>query len=509
MPRPHGARQTPDMSSPRVALSAFLPLACWLAVVAPLTVWAWSLGTIAAIAFAVATSILWATGARAAALWVRSVQQPRPSDAPHHDPAPLRVALLFCVADDFDAAAVAVSMRQDVDVDTVILDDSRDPRSRSDIDRFARESGCRVVRRSDRTGFKAGNLNHGLRVLRGSYDAYVVCDSDVVLPPGFVRVCAAELADPTVAVAQAAPVAAPGRTAFARYFGPLLATHLAVTRRGRAGHGVTAFLGRGALLRAAALDDVGGVPEVVAEDLALTVALRRRGWRLVDADIAFTEDFPVDYRAFRTQLRKTAEGAVEFLRRPAVRGLPVREAIDVVGETALVPGAALAGATSIVSGAALAAGGTVPPLWALVLSALSGLMPLLPEAVRRARSRRLAAGVTFAIAAGALYASTMFVVVAAVVGGLLGRRAVFRVTPKRAGSLGVRQRIDLFRAELLVVPLLAGGAVVASGSVCAAGGVAWPLALAVAFAVPVVVPDTPARRHVVSREGDAIGHLAA
>ncbi|CAN7193254.1 hypothetical protein LJR045_000522 [Microbacterium sp. LjRoot45] len=135
-------------------------------------------------------------------------------------------------------------------------------------------------------------------------------------------------------------------------------------------------------------------------------------------------------------------------------------------------------------------------------------MPLLPEAVRRARSRRLAAGVTFAIAAGALYASTMFVVVAAVVGGLLGRRAVFRVTPKRAVSLGVRQRIDLFRAELLVVPLLAGGAVVASGSVWAAGGVAWPLALAVAFAVPVVVPAHPARWHVVSHEGDAIGHLA-
>ncbi|CAN7193109.1 glycosyltransferase [Microbacterium sp. LjRoot45] len=269
------------MSSPRVAPSASFPLACWLAVMAPLTVWAWSLGTIAAIAFTVATSILWATGVRSAALWVRSVRQrARRAHAPHHDPAPLRVALLFCVA-DVDAAAVSVSMRQDVDVDTVILDDSRDPRSRSDIDRFARESGCRVVRRSNRTGFKAGNLNHALRVLRGSYDAYVVCDSDVVLPPGFVRVCAAELADPTVAVAQAAPVAALGRTAFARYFGPLLATHLAVTRRGRAGDGVSAFLGRGALLRAAALDDVGGVPEVVAEDLALTVALRRRGWRLV------------------------------------------------------------------------------------------------------------------------------------------------------------------------------------------------------------------------------------
>jgi cellulose synthase/poly-beta-1,6-N-acetylglucosamine synthase-like glycosyltransferase len=488
----------------RVALSTPLALVAWLVLAVPVVAGAAARGSAEAAVFAAATLILWATGLRSAAVWLRATaRMPRPQVPSIVDPAapPLRVALLFCVCDDTDLSALAASMRQDMPVETVILDDSRDPDERRRVDAFAQAHGCRVIRRTDRTGYKAGNLTHGVAVLRGRVDAYLVCDSDVVLPPHLARVCAAAFDDPTVAVAQASPGAGAGRSRFARYFGPLLATHLDVTRRGRGAQGVTVFLGRGALVRATAIDDVGGFPAAVAEDLAMTAALRRRGWRLVDVDAEFTEDYPLDYRAFRTQLRKTAEGAVEFLRRPArLRGVPAREALDLVVETALLPLGALAGAAALVSGAALAAAGTPPPLWTVVVSGASALVPLLPEALRRAREQRAAAGIAFAVIAGALYSSTMFVVLIAVLGGMAGRRAVFWITPKRPRRLGIRERLELLRPEAVLVPLLMLAAVLVARAPMAAAAVLGPGLLALAFSAPLLARPRHARPPVSARE---------
>jgi heme exporter protein D len=470
----------------RPSVSTLLVVSVWVVLVGGVVVWAAGVGSPAAYAFCVAAPLLWMTGMRALALWLRAGLLPATAEPGDGSAPALRVALLFCVADDADVRSVEQSARQDVGVDVVVLDDSRDPAVTARLAAAAAAHGWTVIRRSERRGFKAGNLNHGLGVMRGRYDAYALCDSDVVLPSDFVRRTSLSLADPTVAVVQAQPVARRGDTWFARYFGPLLDSHLSVTRRGREAAGVVAFLGRGALIRAAALDDVGGVPETVAEDLALTVSLRRRGWRLVNTDVEFSEDYPIDYRSFRTQMRKTAEGAVEFLRghvrRERRRGLPGREACDLLLETALLPVTAVAGVVALVSGAALAAGGYPPPVGVAVASALAALAPLLPEAVRRGRARGVAAGAVFLVVAGALYASTMFVVLSAVLRTLAGRRAVFRITPKRAARPA--QLLGMLQPELVLVPAVAGLAVLVSGAPVSALAPVGALALALAFTVP-------------------------
>lgn len=474
-----------------------LALGVWLALVVALVSWVVPLGTPAAIAFGVAAPLLWITGLRSLALWSRaraaaSRAATVASTVSPVSPASLRVALLYCVADDLDLAAISASGDQDLAVDVVVLDDSHEAATREAVDAAAAANGWTVVRRTDRRGFKAGNLNHGLSVLRGRHDAYVLCDSDVVLPGDFVRRSLPALTDPTVAVVQGLPTARPGATWFSRYFGALLRTHVSVTRAGREASGVVTLLGRGALVRAAALHDVGGVPETVAEDLALTVALRRRGWRLVNIDLEFAEDYPVDYRSFRTQLRKTTEGAVEFLRlhvrgrrQRRMRGIPVGEARDLVFEAALVPLTALAGAVALIAGTVLAAAGTFPPLWAGLVSGLAAAAPLLPEAIRRIRVRGLAAGMVFVGVGSALYASTMYVVLAAVLRVLLGRRAVFWITPKRAA--GRDQVWAMLRAEVVLVPVLAAAAMLCSGAAAAAIAPVGALALALAFAAPAVV----------------------
>jgi hypothetical protein len=453
----------------RPSVSTLLVVSVWVVLVGGVVVWAAGVGSPAAYAFCVAAPLLWMTGMRALALWLRAGLLPATAEPGDGSAPALRVALLFCVADDADVRSVEQSARQDVGVDVVVLDDSRDPAVTARLAAAAAAHGWTVIRRSERRGFKAGNLNHGLGVMRGRYDAYALCDSDVVLPSDFVRRTSLSLADPTVAVVQAQPVARRGDTWFARYFGPLLDSHLSVTRRGREAAGVVAFLGRGALIRAAALDDVGGVPETVAEDLALTVSLRRRGWRLVNTDVEFSEDYPIDYRSFRTQMRKTAEGAVEFLRghvrRERRRGLPGREACDLLLETALLPVTAVAGVVALVSGAALAAGGYPPPVGVAVASALAAL-----------------AGAVFLVVAGALYASTMFVVLSAVLRTLAGRRAVFRITPKRAARPA--QLLGMLQPELVLVPAVAGLAVLVSGAPVSALAPVGALALVLAFTVP-------------------------
>lgn len=462
-----------------IALPTILAVIVWVGLVAGLAL---SLPmTPAAVVFGIAVPLLWMTGLRAAAVWLRS-RLPRREAAVFADPGG-RVALLYCVADDADLGAIAQSMRQDVPVETIILDDGRDPAIRAQIDLFAAQHGCRILRRADRRGFKAGNLNHALGQLRGQYEAYVICDSDVILPPHFVSSCRPALADPSVAVVQALPVARSGQTRFASYFGPLLRTHVAVTRAGREAAGTVAFIGRGALVRAAALDDVGGVPEAVTEDLALSVALRARGWRLVNAPVEFAEDYPIDYRAFRTQMRKTAEGAVEFLRRPRrLRFLPPAEARDFLLETALVPASALAGVTALLAGVTLAAQGTPPPLWAGVLGMLCVLMPLLPETMRRVREQSMRAGLAFAVLAGSLYASTMLVVLAAVLRALGTGRAVFWITPKSAAGPGAV--LATLRPELILLPLLIIAAALLGGSPLFALAPLGPALLALAFALP-------------------------
>ena len=495
-----GTRGGPASGRGAAKLTSAAAGLAWLVLVALLAAQVGGTGA-AGIAFSAATALLWVSGLRTAALWARSAlgrresaATGRPASAPGRADD-LRIALVYCVADDVDLGAIAVSMSQDADVDTVILDDSHDPSTRALIDAFAAAHGCRVLRRGDRRDFKAGNINHGFTALRGEYDAYVMCDSDVVLPPEFARTCAEAFADPRVAVAQAAPDARHGRTWFSRYFGPLLGTHIGVTRRGREAHGVVAFLGRGAMVRAAAVDDVGGFPAAVAEDLAFTIALRRRGWRLVNVDLTFREDYPVDYRSFRTQVRKTTEGAIEFLRRPgSLRGLALVEKLDVLVDVSLVPLTALAGVASLLAGSALAALGSAPPAWAIALTALSALAPLLPEAVARARRNSAASGMLFVVVGGALYASSMFVVLGAVLRTLVGGRAVFWITPKTPQPLGVRQGLAQLRPALVIAPPLMIVTAAVSGMPLSAAGLLWPLLVSVAFLLPAV-----ARRPVSGR----------
>lgn len=127
---------------------------------------------------------------------------------------------------------------------TVILDDSKDAGSRDHIDRVAAELHARVLRRGDRSGYKAGNLNHALGLLQDDFDYVAVLDSDSRLPPEFITRALQEFATAAdIGIVQAAHRAAPARTPFTREFAELLGTHIAVTQSARAAAGFSAYMG--------------------------------------------------------------------------------------------------------------------------------------------------------------------------------------------------------------------------------------------------------------------------
>jgi Glycosyltransferase like family 2 len=415
----------------------------------------------ALVVFGVASGILWLGGVRYLLMWASGRMWHGPVRVTREDPqlAAARVALLSCAADDFNPEALRRSIAQRRDVTVVILDDSKSEAGKHAVDLFAAETGAEVLRRADRRGFKAGNLNSGIERIRSRFDYVVLLDSDDVLPDDFVERALGYFArDPRVGIVQARHVAWRGDSAFTAQFSGLLGTHIDLTQRARSAAGFSMFMGRGAMISLDAYRAAGGIPELVMEDVAFSLEVHRAGYRIAYApEIVCTEDYPVDYAAFRSQHRKLVEGTTEFVRRSWRRIVGSRmrwyEKLDLLFEQLMIPFGAVVGLALLAAGVTLfAAGDDVrAPLWVAAVTALSIAAPLLPEGARLLRREGLGSSVRFLVLATALYGSVLVLTVRAAAKVLLGRGATFRVTPKTRGAGGRFAVARMLRAELGVV----------------------------------------------------------
>ncbi|MBF4463289.1 MULTISPECIES: glycosyltransferase [unclassified Rathayibacter] len=408
------------------------------------------------------------------------------------------VVLLSCAADDFNPRALRASMNQTHPrVSTVILDDSKDERVRAEIDSFAARTGARVVRRARRTGFKAGNLNDFL--LRGIDEEYVVVvDSDEVLPPDFVRRALDHAVHRARSGVRVGVVQGRHRTlrrvsGFADEFGALLETHVRVTQLVRSRFGFSHFMGRGALISTECLRATRGFPEVVAEDLAFSIEATAQGFEIVYApELVSTEEFPIDYFAFKKQHGKAAEGSVEIVRQylaPVLRSsLRPWQKADLLLEVLSAPlGAALSALLLVFSAIASSSGEDVLPSWAGAAIGLGGLLPLLPEALRRLSRGEVRSAAVFLLRALVLYASVLWTTAAAVWRVVGGGGARFTITPKtRNTSQSASFRNDVVAALVLsgLSVVVCGSALPALGFLVAAGCAVYLGARSGAWAIP-------------------------
>ncbi|MDR7385712.1 glycosyltransferase family 2 protein [Promicromonospora iranensis] len=515
-PHPDGSRPRPrhgeNVPGPLATLGPALALAvswtvlsaaAWLVLVSatrPASPLTWTTTTLAATAIAAA----WLVGIRAAVLLVAATRRSHPSVGrrariPRPELDDLVVALLYTTADDFRADVVERSMRQTHPrTRTVVLDDSRGAGTRAAVDAVVSRTeaaagtvgAVQVVRRTDRRGFKAGNINNYLRHHADDVDAVVIIDADQEIGPDFVRTALHHLhAIPQVAVVQGAIRSRRGETRFVRDFRRMFDTHLRAVSAGRARFDMATFAGRGALLDVRALRDVGGLPEVVTEDAALTLELARRGRtvRYVPGLVS-VEDAPTDYTAFTTQFGKFTEGAMQLLGRD--RGLlfdarlrPARR-LDVFLDLV----SPLVGAVMLVSlfGFALAAAAERMPGIPVPLGASLGILgsvPLLPEAIRSVRRGGPVTAALFLLRGGLLYASVAIVTLRAVLRVGLGIRARFVVTPKNSDRAGLRTVVRRRRPELAAAAASVLVAVLMTGTVAPAGAFCVVAATAVGYSL--------------------------
>lgn len=375
--------------------------------------------------------------------WQRALRCEDPKGTP-------RFLLLYCTYNDFDADSLLASMRQDYpSCATVILDDSTKEEYKRQVDEFARAHGAEVVRRPDRTHYKAGNLNHYLRG-REDYDYFVVLDADEVIPPDFVRsVYRYFAASPRVGAVQARHAAKEGDNAFSSLLGMSVESNGKTAQAVKNFYGANALLGHGMAISRPCYEKTGGFPPVVAEDISFAVHIRDAGFETVYApDVLCYESFPSDYVSLKKRQCKWTQGNLEYMQRYGRDILRARmrwfEKLDLMLSHYMLPLTPCLSFLLVLCNILLGFFDYAVVRHSVFIYSLMTLFllsPLLPDVFVYGRTRQRWRLVPYFALNIVTYASMAPMMLSTVVQGLCGRRAVFHVTPKDSRSFSFREGI--------------------------------------------------------------------
>jgi hypothetical protein len=174
------------------------------------------------------------------------------------------------------------------------------------------------MHRSDRTGFKAGALDAGLKVAKG--DLIAVFDADFLPQPDFLlEVVPHFVTDARVGMVQARwGHLNRAHSLLTKTQALMLDGHHLVENRARAAAGwLFNFSGTGGIWRKAAIQSSGGWQhDTITEDLDLSYRAQLAGWKFVYRENVVTPaELPEDVSAFRAQQFRWAKGTVQCARK--------------------------------------------------------------------------------------------------------------------------------------------------------------------------------------------------
>jgi cellulose synthase/poly-beta-1,6-N-acetylglucosamine synthase-like glycosyltransferase len=180
-----------------------------------------------------------------------------------------------------------------------------------------------ILRRNERTGFKAGNLAFGLKHSEAPYVA--IFDADFVPPADFLRrIVPALVADSELAFVQARWTHANRNLNWlTRAQGLLLDAHFAVEQEGRFRAGLPiSFNGTAGVWRREAIENAGGwTGDTLTEDLDLSMRCMLKGWRAAFLkDVEVPGELPETAAAWRAQQARWTKGHAQCARKllPAI-----------------------------------------------------------------------------------------------------------------------------------------------------------------------------------------------
>ena len=202
-----------------------------------------------------------------------------------------------------------------------VLDDSTDP-TRKIVDSAAAVWRARgldivVIRRTQRTGYKAGALANGLKRAKGSFVA--VFDADFVPEPDFLIQTMPHFQDPQVGMVQTKwAFFNAGYSWLTRLQSLLLSAHFNVEHEVRFSRGLFFnFNGTAGVWRKNAIETAGGwSSDTVTEDLDLSYRAQMGGWRFVYLnDVVTPSELPATLSDFRRQQERWGKGAIQTARK--------------------------------------------------------------------------------------------------------------------------------------------------------------------------------------------------
>ena len=379
-----------------------------------------------------------------------------------------KVLLLYCTCNDFDGESLARSMRQDyADTETVILDDSSKEEFKTAVDRFAARHGVRVVRRENRAGFKAGNINHFLlsdEVKNSDYRYAVILDSDEIVPENFVTECLKYFAAyENAGIVQANHIATRNRNFFMKLFHIGVNSHWPTYQTMKNRYGFSSMLGHGAMIRRECYEAAGGFPDLVAEDLCLSIEMRNCGYYVVFApSIVCEEEYPVDYVAFKKRHSKWTQGNLEFIKKYTKKIFSSKmawyEKMDIVLFTYNLPLTAIFAFYILLNITFMPALGidigALYPVWMIVPTAVFFFSPMLNDVFTWIFRINIFRFLLYLVGVVVLYGSMLFTSLVSALLGMFGKKAKFIVTPKNSKNRGFLQALRIQYKELLFAAVI-------------------------------------------------------
>ena len=224
------------------------------------------------------------------------------------------------VADRLIAAVCAIDYPREL-LEIQVLDDSTDETrgiAEAAVRRFAAEGiDIKYLHRTDRSGYKAGALEAGLRHARGEFVG--IFDADFLPTSDFLRRLMPHFAEPKIGMVQARwGHINQDYSLLTKIQSILLDGHFVLEHGGRYRAGrFFNFNGTAGVWRRAAIDDAGGWQhDTLTEDLDLSYRAQLRGWRFVFlSDLIAPAEVPVEMNAFKSQQHRWAKGSIQTCRK--------------------------------------------------------------------------------------------------------------------------------------------------------------------------------------------------
>jgi cellulose synthase/poly-beta-1,6-N-acetylglucosamine synthase-like glycosyltransferase len=198
-----------------------------------------------------------------------------------------------------------------------VLDDSTDETTEIVAKKVAelKADGFDIVhlRREDRYGFKAGALEHGMKIARG--DFLMVFDADFVPTPSIIKHLIHHFTDPKVGMVQARwdhlnrDYSMLTRAQSLMLDGHFVIEHIARNRSGRFFN----FNGTAGIWRKTAIIDAGGWQhDTITEDMDLSFRAQIRGWKFIYVpDAVAPAEVPCEMNSFKGQQFRWAKGSAQ------------------------------------------------------------------------------------------------------------------------------------------------------------------------------------------------------